>query len=144
MLMNEYLKSFSTESIKETIRETPDELNEFGYNFDRKSTVDIIQFKNIQYDQKYSGDLNNYFHLIIKRKFYVKTIVKNESNKATLFKETLVCEGRAYFKNLGNGEVESYPDQFSPTIRLRFCRPKDSRVNMNIDMIDFEGEDFPI
>lgn len=142
--LNEYLKSFSTESIKETMVKTPYDLNKFGYNFDSNCKIDIIQFKPIQYDQKYIGDLSGYFRFSIKREFYIKAIVKNESKKESkLFEETLVCEGRALLKNWGNGEVESYQDSVFQTVGLTFCKPSDSVVKINNDMIDFEEKDFP-
>lgn len=136
---------FTLKSIQEEFVKNPKMVEYFGYLIAENSIITNIQLQEIEYQQKYSGDLKDIFYLIIMRIFFAKISIQEKSGKEGLFEETLVLKGKYHLRNIGNGEVEiltSSPySKFGNAIRNLYKYEKSS-IQLDEKMKDFSIKQF--
>lgn len=108
--ISDLLDDFSIDSIRKFFNNSPKYLEYIGYEISPKSKFENIQIFEKNYCQKYFGNLKEEFVMSIKREFFVKAYLTENSQKRKLFKESLVYEGRYHLRNIGNEEVEALPN----------------------------------
>lgn len=143
--ITELINDFSINSIREIFIDSPKELEKFGYLISPKSKFESIQIFEKNYSQKFIGNLQKNFILSIKRDFFVRAYLTENSQKTELFKEKIVYEGRYHLRNVGNGEVEPLPTTYNPemeNVAWNLCSPEASRVITNSNLSDFHNEAF--
>lgn len=140
------LEDYSLESIKKDFQHNLKLAENFGHLVAEDSFASQIEIEGVDFQIKYRGDLNERFHLSIRRFFRIKIRIKEESLEEVLFDRSLVLKGRYHLKNIRNGEVEiltSSPySKFSNTIR-KIVKPGELS-NLDAEFSDFSPEGFPI
>lgn len=140
------LEVYTLKSIQKEFVKNPKMLEDFGYLIAENSIITNVQLQEIEYQQKYSGNLKDIFYLIITRIFFAKISIQEKSGEEGLFKETLVLKGKYRLRNIGNGEVEiltSSPySKFGNAIRNLYKYEKNS-IHLDEKMKDFSIKQFP-
>lgn len=138
------LEDFTLTSAEKDFKSKPKHVEDFGHLIAEESVVSGIELREIKYKLKYRGNLNNIFYLSIRRIFFAKILIKDESGTESLFEREIALKGKYHLKKIGNGEIEilsSSPySKFGNTIR-KLSKPEDT-PQLEVGFMDFSLEEF--
>jgi len=145
--LTDLLEDFTIKSIEEEFHANLKLVEDFGHLVAENSFPKSIQLKEIAYELKYRGNLKNVFLLSIRRIFFAKILIKEQSGQERIFKRKLALKGKYHLKNISNGEVEiltSSPySKYGNTIR-KFSKPEEGSILADVEFNDFLLDDFPM
>lgn len=143
--LTDLLEDFTLKSIEEDFQANLKLVEDFGHLVAENSFPKSIQLKEIAYELNYRGNLKDVFLLSIRRIFFVKILIKEQSGQESMFERKLAFKGKYHLKNISNGEVEilsSSPySKYGNTIR-KFSKPEERSIQVDTEFRDFLLDDF--